>query len=178
MAILIPHRRAIEVVGRFGPLEVLRHDLWTEGRGAHEAFTLQLMNWAIAAAVTDDGQFVLVRQHRYGVNAVTVEVAGGLIDPGESPAQAATRELREETGYAGQAIEPLGVVHPNPALQDNHCFLFLIRGAQQVEEHAHDPHESVEPLLMARQDVAEALFDGRITHVLSVLALTRALALL
>lgn len=176
MAIQIPRRRAIEVVGRFGYLEIVRHELETEGRGAHEAFTIQTVNWAAVAAVTVDGQFVLVRQHRYGVNAVTTEVAGGIIDPGETPEGAAARELREETGYAGETIEPLGVVHPNPAMQDNHCFLFLVRGAREVGEQACDPEESVEPLLMARADVGEALFDGRITHALSVLALTRALA--
>jgi 8-oxo-dGTP pyrophosphatase MutT (NUDIX family) len=176
MAIRIPRRRGSEVVGRFGYLEVVRHDLVTEGRGAHEAYTLRTVNWAAVAAVTEDGRFVLVRQHRYGVFAVTIEVAGGIIDPGESPEIAAVRELREETGYTGAGIESLGVVHPNPAMQDNHCYLFLVREAREVGEAASDdPYESVEPLVMSRDDLVRALWDGQITHALSVLTLERAL---
>jgi ADP-ribose pyrophosphatase len=175
MAIRIPRRRALSVVGRFGHMEVLRHDLETEGRGAHEAFTIRTVNWASVAAVTEDGRHVMVRQHRYGVDAVTIEVAGGIIDPGEAPERAAARELLEETGYAGESIEPLGVVHPNPAMQDNRCYLFLVRGAREVGAQNCDPYESVEPLLMTRADLSQALVDGRITHALSVLALERAL---
>lgn len=176
MAIRIPHLRTLSVVGRFGHMEVLHHDLETEGRGAHEAFTIRTVNWASVAATTDDGRFVLVRQHRYGVNAVTLEVAGGIIDPGETPSEAAARELIEETGYAGATVEPLGVVHPNPAMQDNECHMFLVRGAKEVSAQDCDPYESVESVLMDREDVIQALEDGRITHALSVLALTRALA--
>lgn len=176
MAIRIPRRRGVEVVGRFGHLEIVRHDLETEGRGDHEAFTIRTVNWAAVAAVTEDARFVMVRQHRYGVDAITLEVAGGIIDPGETPERAAARELREETGYAGEAIEPLGMVHPNPAMQDNHCYLFLIRGAREVGAQDCDPYESVEPLLMTRDDLSRALVDGRITHALSVLALERALS--
>ena len=157
-------------------MEVLHHDLETEGRGEHEAFTIRTVNWASVSAITEDGRFVLVRQHRYGVNAVTIEVAGGIIDPGEAPEHAAARELREETGYEGAAIEALGVVHPNPAMQDNECHLFLVRGAREIGAQDCDPYESVEPLLMEREDVQRALMDGRITHALSVLGLTRALA--
>jgi len=176
MAIFIPRRRASEIVGRFGFLEVLRHDMETEARGTYEAYTLRLMDWASVTAITPEGHFVLVRQHRYGVDAVTIEVAGGLIDPGEGPAEAAARELLEETGYAGAALEPLGVVHPNPALQDNTYHMFLTRNAQEVASIKSDPHESVEAVLMPRDEVRRALEDGRISHALSALALERALA--
>ena len=148
----------------------------TEARGAYEAYTLRLVNWASVVAITDEGQVVLVRQHRYGIDAVTIEVAGGLIDPGEEPAVAAARELLEETGYAAGPLEPLGVVHPNPALQGNTYHMFLTRQARKTAEIAGDPHESVEAVVMSRGDVLLALEDGRISHALSVLALERAFA--
>lgn len=53
-------------------------------------------------AITDTGRVVLARQFRPGPMAVLDELPGGFVDPGESPAAAAARELREETGYEGQ----------------------------------------------------------------------------
>jgi ADP-ribose pyrophosphatase len=176
MGIFIPRRRSSEIVGRFGFLDVERHDVETAEHGSYQAYTLRLMNWASVVAITEEGQLVLVRQHRYGIDAVTIEVAGGLIDPGEEPAEAAARELLEETGYAGGPLEPLGVVHPNPAIQGNTYHMFLTRDARKVAEIAGDPHESVEAVVMARGDVLRGLEDGRISHALSALALERALA--
>ncbi len=165
------------MVGRFGYMTVVRHDLEIEGGGPSDIFTMQFnVDCVSVAAITEDGRYVLVRQHRYGVDALTIEVAGGVIDAGEAPAEAAARELREETGHLAASIEPLGVVHINPAFQDNRCYLFLARGARPAGELACDPLESIEPLLMTRGDLVAAITGGQITHALSVLALERALA--
>ena len=63
---------------------------------------------------------------------VTLETPGGMVDPGESFIAAGARELLEETGYAGDPAEQLGVVTPNPALQNNRCGTLLIRNARRV----------------------------------------------
>ena len=175
MAILIPKKTSVDEVGVFGWLRVDRVGLESEGR-AHEAHVIRTVDWVAAVAVTDDDRFVLVRQHRYGIDAVTLEPAGGIIDPGESPEIAAVRELREETGYAGDSVEPLGVVHPNPAMQDNRCWFFLITGARRVGDLDCDENESVEPVVMSRGEVEAALESGEISHALAVIPLMRALA--
>ena len=76
----------------------------------------------------------MVRQYRHGAGQLTLETPGGLIDPGETPAEAAARELLEETGYAADEIVSLGAVNPNPALFSNRLHGFLARGAQRVRE--------------------------------------------
>lgn len=174
MPISIPRRLRSAPAGRFGPLGVDRHEV-EAGGDPYTAFTLDLADWVAVAAITAGGQVLLVRQHRHGVDDVTLEVAGGIIDPGESPEQAALRELREETGYVADAVEPLGWVHPNPAIQGNRCWMFLARGARRAGEPDGDEHESVEPVLMDPEDAAAATRDGRVTHVLAVVALDRAL---
>ncbi|WP_437776503.1 NUDIX hydrolase [Sorangium sp. So ce1097] len=175
MGITIPRRHASAVAGSFGPLAVHRHEVVSPG-ASYTAFTLELPDWISVAAITDAGEFVLVRQHRHGVDAVTIETAGGIVDPGEEPAAAAPRELLEETGYAAASIEPLGWVHPNPALQGNRCFLYLARGARWVGEPMGDEHESTEAVVMSADEVTTAMQDGRISHVIAVVTLLRALA--
>jgi ADP-ribose pyrophosphatase len=68
---------------------------------------LDLGDAAAVLAITRGGEVVLVRQFRPGPDRVLDELPGGLVDPGESPLDAAARELLEETGYRG-TIEIVG----------------------------------------------------------------------
>ena len=79
-------------------------------------------DWINVIPLTDDGQVVMVRQYRFGIEGFTLEIPGGMCDPGEPPLEAARREMREETGYAPSEMIELGWVHPNPPLQNNRCF--------------------------------------------------------
>ena len=76
-------------------------------------------DWCNVVTETADGQLVLVWQYRHGTDELSLEVPGGVIDPGEEPIDAARRELKEETGYEAESFELLSVVQPNPALQNN-----------------------------------------------------------
>jgi ADP-ribose pyrophosphatase len=176
MAIPIPRRRRSEVIGDYGKLRLERHELEGEPEGALPWFTLGLSDWVVVAAVTADGRFVLVRQHRQGINDLSIETAGGIIDPGEDPAAAALRELREETGWQAERAESLGWIHPNAALQANRCHLFLARGATPVPEWSADAGEITEPVLLSELELRSALASAGISHAFAVIALERALA--
>ena len=92
---------------------------------AHDFFHIDCAEWVNVVALTEAGELVLVRQERHGVEAYTLELPAGMVDYDEAPADAAARELREESGFEAKTIVPLGWVHPNPALQDNRCHTFL-----------------------------------------------------
>ena len=53
-----------------------------------------------AMAITEDNQVILIKQYRYPLNEILIEVPGGFIDAGEEPLKAVERELLEETGYS------------------------------------------------------------------------------
>src|SRR4051812_34321422 len=88
--------------------------------GTTKRFSLiDAVDWVNIIALTADEQVVLVRQYRVGIDALCLEIPGGMVDPGETPMEAAVRELREETGYSGGHWKQIGTIAPNPAIQNN-----------------------------------------------------------
>ena len=89
-------------------------------------YVLKLADWANVIPITDDEQVVFVKQYRHGTSQVTLEIPGGIVDPGDrDPKEAAERELFEETGYRAKELILLGQQHPNPAIQNNTCHTYL-----------------------------------------------------
>lgn len=127
-------------------------------------------DWINVIPLTDEGNVLFVRQYRFGSESFTLEIPGGMCDPGEEPLESARRELLEETGYAAARWTSLGAVHPNPALQPNRCHSFLARGLTSVAPPSPDEHESFEALQLSLDEVRSAISSGRITHSLVISA--------
>ena len=125
-------------------------------------------DWCNVIALTPDHRLVLVRQFRYGINEFSLEIPGGMIDPGEAPIAAAVRELREETGYVGKNVRLLASVHPNPAIQNNRCHFVLVEDATLQAPLGWDHDEEIEVLTTPVDEVYAAVRAGRITHALVV----------
>lgn len=138
---------------------------------AHDYFHIAASEWVNVVPVTRAGDIVLVRQERHGSESFTLELPGGIVDPGEGPAEAALRELREETGYRGGVAEPLGSVHPNPALQANRCWSFLARDVEPEGLQQLDGKEEIEVVVLPWLELRERVRRGEISHSLVVSAL-------
>ncbi len=84
-------------------------------------------NGAVAVVpLTDDGCVVCVRQYRYALDRVTLEIPAGKFDYiGEDHEEAALRELREETGYTTDHLTPLGALSTSPALLTELIYIYL-----------------------------------------------------
>lgn len=140
------------------------------GAPAADYFVIDAPDWVNVIPATDDGRIVFVRQFRVGVSEYTLEIPGGMCDPGESPADTARRELREETGYAAGEMVDLGWVHPNPAIQTNRCHTFLAKGARAAGAPEPQGDEEFELVTVPEGDVASLVKSGAITHALVVAA--------
>jgi len=141
-------------------------------RGTERDFVVvDAPDWVNVLALTPAGHLVLVNQFRFGIDAFSLEIPGGMIEPGEDPVAAGVRELREETGYAGARARLLGTVHPNPAFLSNRCHLVLVEAAAPASATAWDPDEEIAVSTAPVAEVFAWARTGRITHALVLNAL-------
>lgn len=136
--------------------------------GAYQV--LHIADWVNVIALTPAREVILVEQYRHGLDDITFEIPGGGVDPEEDPATAVARELREETGFAGDPPILLGLVHPNPAFQGNRCSTYLIENAHLAHDVEPDDSEDLAVHLLPLADIPELLKNGRITHSLVIAA--------
>ncbi len=123
-------------------------------------------DWVNVVPVTTDDQVVLVRQFRFGTWSNTLEIPGGMLDPGEDALGAAGRELEEETGFRPARVIPLGVSHPNPAIFGNRLHSYLAEGCARVHAGKQDGSEDIQVVLVPRAELPGLVRDGSITHSL------------
>lgn len=136
-------------------------------------FVIRSADWVLALPITTDGKIVMVRQWRFGNEALSLEPPGGVRGPDEDPLNTAARETLEETGYAhGKAIS-LGQAAPNPAIQSNRIHFVLLENVRNGSPRALDEHEEIEVLTLAPSEALAQVRAGETTHALAELALLR-----
>ncbi len=123
-------------------------------------------DWVNVIARTPEGSYVLVRQVRHGLRREMVETPGGTVDLGEDPLETARRELCEETGYVSEQWRTLGLIHPNPAIQNNRCHIFLAEACVKAQDLEQDEGEDIQVELWSKDRVMQALRSCEISCAL------------
>jgi len=132
---------------------------------------LDSTDWINVFPVTPEGNIVMVRQFRHGTASFVWEIPGGMMDPEDpTPEEAARRELLEETGYEAEGLQFLGVVHPNPAIQNNLCHTFLARNVRPRQSQKLDGSEDIEVQEFPWAEIPRMIDQGEITHSLVISA--------
>jgi 8-oxo-dGTP pyrophosphatase MutT (NUDIX family) len=138
-----------------------------------KAVILECADWVNIVALTPEKKLVTVQQFRFGVGKNTVEIPAGIINAGETPEQAAIRELKEETGYTTKNWKYLGWVETNPAFLNNLCHHWLALDVVKTSAPELDEGEEISVAELALEEVHREIEQGRMRNALTVLALSR-----
>jgi len=172
----IPHWKTTtkKVVAENPFLKLEEHHREEEGTGRHGYFFIvHAPDWVNVVALTEDNQVVLIEQFRQGSERVELEIPSGIIDDEEKPADAALRELLEETGYERthkSEFIKIGEVIPNPAFIRNKCYTYLLTNVKLTGKTSFDEHEDIRATLIPRDQIEDLIKRGDIQHSLIITA--------
>jgi 8-oxo-dGTP pyrophosphatase MutT (NUDIX family) len=144
---------------------------------SHDFYVMHLADGVQVLALTPADELVLLRQFRAGSRRDSLEMPGGLIEAGEDPALAAARELLEETGYAGEPAEVVGVVWSNPAVLSMRITTLIVRHARRRADPSPDQTEELTIELIPRREIPLLIKSGAIDHAATVAGLSSWLVL-
>ena len=150
----------------------VRQMLSPDGAIESDFYSIECRDWVNVVAITADRKIILVEQFRHGIQGITLEIPGGIIEPDQTPLEAALAELEQETGYTSSELRSLGAFHPNPAIQTNQAHLYLATncriaaGGQQL-----DQLEDIAIHLVPIEEIGQVVDAGHLSHCLSLAAL-------
>lgn len=145
--------------GKIATREVVRH------KGA-----------ACVVPITDGGEILAVRQYRYALGQVTLEIPAGKLDPNESPETCALRELAEETGMTAERLIPMGKIYTSVGFCDEVIHMYAAIGLKP-HELSPDEDEFLTLTAIPAETLREMILRGGITDAKTVAAVLKALAL-
>lgn len=131
-----------------------------------EYYVLEYPDWCNVIAITKDGQFLMEKQYRHAQHFVGYEIPAGCVEEGETPLQAAQRELYEETGYGKGKWSLFMKTSPNPSTSTNYCYTYLAVGVEQISVQHLEKTEDIKVIQMSREDVFALLSNDKFHQAL------------
>lgn len=124
-------------------------------------------------AIADDGRIAMVRQYRYPVDKVTLEIPAGKLDVGEDALVCAKRELKEETGYVAACWTKLTSLLTTPGFTDEVIHIYKAE-KMRLDEACPDEDEFIHMDLYTPQELRRMIEDETIVDAKTIVALLMA----
>lgn len=126
----------------------------------------------VVVALKDAETILMVKQYRYPIDEVSLELPAGKLEIGENPDLAIQRELEEETGYVARNWESLGYIYPSPGFCDEKLYLYLASELTFKKQNP-DDGEIIEYFEYKLSDVLKMINSGEIVDSKTICALAR-----
>lgn len=126
---------------------------------------------AAVLPILPNGNVILVRQYRYPIGTVTLEVPAGKLDAaGEDPLHCAQRELSEETGYTAAQYDKLTTIATTVGFSNEYIHLYIARGLSAGKQHP-DEDEFVNVLQIPFSEALNMVKSGEIVDSKTIISL-------
>ncbi|MBO0979851.1 NUDIX hydrolase [Microbacterium sp. SD291] len=128
-----------------------------DGRSISPYYVLQYGDWISVLALDHDENAIVVEEYRHGAGIVALGTIGGGVEAGETPSDAAARELLEETGHVADELVGLGATWANFGSHTNRVHHFLAVGCSHVAEQSLDHGETIATHVLSLDGLGEHL---------------------
>ena len=139
-------------------------------------YAIRPTDYVSVLAQTQAREIVVIRQYRPAIEDFAYELPSGHLEDGETPAQAAVRELKEETNCTASDIILLGENYPDTGRLANRQWTFYTKDIKVNEFPDHSENEGIEVFLVTEQVFAQMIRDGRFRHALDLCVVAQAIA--
>lgn len=152
---------------------VLKDDV--EVADGHKSFREVILHsgGVVIAALKDSDTILLVKQYRYPLKQVNLELPAGKLEIGEDPNEACKRELEEETGYRAKVWKSLGYINTTPGICTEKLYLYLAKDLEFVGEHP-DEGEILKCCEYNLKDVFNMIQNSEINDAKTICTIYRA----
>ena len=140
------------------------------GKVYDEYYILSYPTWINVVAETEDGELILERQYRHGLGVVSTEICAGVVEEGETPLQAAQRELEEETGYIAEELELITEMYGSPGFSNEKISIYMANSLKVGEMHL-DDDEFIELVYYDVDDIKDMLKNKYFEDAKTIIAL-------
>lgn len=136
----------------------------------HTFSIIDAPDWINIFAVTENGRYLFVKQHRLGTDEITIETTAGIIEKNEDPLAAAKRELLEETGFVPRRMFLLRKLKSNPAIMNNYIYFFFADGCTRAFGQNLDTTEDIELAEYSPGEFTALIEAGHVDHQIVITA--------